>query len=1031
MMALRWLKRIFPIPRETFTWKSPWPLLLFLVVLGGTLGWFVWNRQLTFARPWMLLVLVFSLWFWWMHFAGYGGLRGTRKHVSLWTRLTLLALFAVALAEPRAVRTSDVVSVVYTLDVSESVGDAIENQLEFVAATVTRKPPTDEAGIVIFGRDAQVDLPPRTVFPYEPEDITSIANSNSFTIDKQSTNIEQALSLAAAMLPEENRGKIVLFSDGIDNEGSVSRIVDELKSREISVEVLPLNYSFQKEVWLERIDLPRFVKIGETYETAIVLSSLTDGTGTLKLYENDQLIYDESVDYRAGKNRIRIPIALREPGYYQYTARIEVPDGQDSIAENNTILNYLYIEGEGKVLIVTDPTGSSDDRDWQYFARALREGKRLVETIDAYSFPRDSLSLMPYDCVVFANVPADAFDTVQLEAMSDSVRELGTGFLMLGGENSYGPGGYHRSPIEEALPVSMDIKQKKVLPKGALAIILHTCEFAQGNTWGKRITKQAINVLSEQDEVGVLIYGELGEEWLFDLTPVSDYDSMVPKINGAFIGDMPSFATTMNMGLTSLAKNDAATKHMIIISDGDATPPPPAVVQGFKDNQISISTIAIFPHGNREVGTLRAIAAATGGNYYFPSDPRLLPSIFIKEAKTLRRTMIQNKTVQPQADFPSTILKGIDALPELHGYVLVSAKNRAETILNVPVEAEGEESMGEVDPILAVWKYGLGTTAAFTSDLSSNWGRDWLGWARYQAFVEQLITRISRTRQQGNLQVWTERDGNRGVIIVEDFDPEQRFLDVEAVVTGPREQSENVVLKQVGPRRYQAEVPLWGEGRYQVVVVGSDGEKQDRAIRGLIVPYSPEFLRFQADPVKLQTIANRTGGTVLNTDSLAPATTEAEALARESAIEEAVERIYGERAPKESTRPVFDWFLIALACLLPLDVAIRRIQFDPSAIWNWMRRKQDREGPTETMQTLLRRKESVAERLEVHRKPKSLQRPATGRPITASAKGTLKDQTKSDAAAETQKSETANDPTTTTGRLLQMKRQRSQEEDDQ
>ena len=63
------------------------------------------------------------------------------------------------------------------------------------------------------------------------------------------------------------------------------------------------------------------------------------------------------------------------------------------------------------------------------------------------------------------------------------------------------------------LPVTMDVSQKKVLPKGALAIILHTCEFAEGNTWGKRITKQAIKVLGAQDEVGVLAYDyQDGEE---------------------------------------------------------------------------------------------------------------------------------------------------------------------------------------------------------------------------------------------------------------------------------------------------------------------------------------------------------------------------------------------------------------------------------------------------------------------------------------------------------------------------------------
>ena len=41
------------------------------------------------------------------------------------------------------------------------------------------------------------------------------------------------------------------------------------------------------------------------------------------------------------------------------------------------------------------------------------------------------------------------------------------------------------------------IDQSGILPKGALVIILHTCEFAEGNTWGKRVAKEAIRVLKQ------------------------------------------------------------------------------------------------------------------------------------------------------------------------------------------------------------------------------------------------------------------------------------------------------------------------------------------------------------------------------------------------------------------------------------------------------------------------------------------------------------------------------------------------------
>jgi hypothetical protein len=48
-----------------------------------------------------------------------------------------------------------------------------------------------------------------------------------------------------------------------------------------------------------------------------------------------------------------------------------------------------------------------------------------------------------------------------------------------------------------------------------LAIILHTCEFPQGNSWAKRITKKAIQVLNSEDLVGAMAQTMNGDEWIF------------------------------------------------------------------------------------------------------------------------------------------------------------------------------------------------------------------------------------------------------------------------------------------------------------------------------------------------------------------------------------------------------------------------------------------------------------------------------------------------------------------------------------
>lgn len=1027
MKIARLLKSFVPSPRMKLRWTDALPPAAFLFVYGTVVllldastilpervaellpDWL--DRSLRacevvlFTRPVAFCLMAVAVWMWWMSLNGYSGLNRSRALTALMVRLVLVGVFVALIAEPRAVRTNDRLSVIYALDISDSVGEATNKAAEFIATSVATKPPDDEAGLITFGSNAAVELPPQPSFPLEGGRL--VLNSR---INRDATNIEQALSLASAMIPEELRGRIVLISDGSETTGNLRQVLDELRSREISVDVLPISYSYNEEVWVERLELPQFVKIGENYEASIVVSSLQAGQGQLVLEENGDEIAAIDIDFQPGKNRYDVPIYLRAPGYYEYKALIKPAQGQDHLEENNEAVSYIYVEGEGKALLVTDPLG--DQRDWEALQQAIIEGERAVEVMDAYDFPRDPLSLMPYDCVIFCNAPHDAFDSVQLQALHDAVYNQGLGFLMVGGENSYGPGGYHRTVVEDLLPVSMDITKKKILPKGALAIILHTCEFPEGNTWGKRITKQAIKVLGEQDEVGVLAYGAGGEDWLFELTPAGEYESLVPKINSAVIGDMPAFGPTMQTGLEALIKSDAATRHMIIISDGDPQPPDPPLIQRFIQEQVSVSMVAIFPHGGAEVSKMRAIASVTGGRYYFPSDPNELPSIFIKEAKTLKRSMIQNEEIFPQAGFPSQILDGIDAVPSLQGYVLTSLKETGpveDVLYTIPKDAE----QGETDPVLAIWRYGLGTTAAFTSDLSPNWGANWVNWEQYQAFVKQLLIRVSRVRKEGHLKLWSYTSGTEGVVMVEDFHPDEMFLDVVAQVGGPGETTQTITLKQIGPRRYQATFPLWGKGRYQVMVLGKKDDREDRANGGFIVSYSPEYINFRSNWAALEQIMQETGGTRL----------EPTATSRE---------IFNRRVPKQSSQPIFDWFLVALACLIPLDVAVRRVQLD----WHTLKSLLgfDRRGEsTQTMGALLARKKDVSSQLQ-RREESPLQTLAAStaylREQQARRTAALKPKPTS-APDSAQKPPATREGTTTTSRLLDMKRKRQQEGEEQ
>jgi len=211
---------------------------------------------------------------------------------------------------------------------------------------------------------------------------------------------------------------------------------------------------------------------------------------------------------------------------------------------------------------------------------------------------------------------------------------------------------------------------------------------------------------------------------------------------------------------------------------------------------------------------------------------------------------------------------------------------------------------------------------------------------------------------------------------------------------------QKVTLKQVAPQLYEATFPLSGVGRYQVLAAAGSGDRIEHVTAGFTVPYSPEYLRFRADPAMMRSIAEKTGGQALTG-------------------EETGKQIYNaNRKIQRSSVPIIDWFLWALAILIPIDVGVRRLQLDWTLIREWFGRGLDKTS-TQTLGTLLKRKEEVRTRLDTEQ---------TAVPPPIQTKTTSARPARADRSKRTEKSQTPDEPISTTARLLQRKRKWKQDD---
>src|SRR5205085_679726 len=150
-------------------------------------------------------------------------------------------------------------------------------------------------------------------------------------------------------------------------------------------------------------------------------------------------------------------------------------------------------------------------------------------------------------------------------------------------------------PLEATLPVNMELDSKKVLPSGAVALVMHGMEFMNGNQIARDCALGVMEALGPQDEMGVVLWDGT-EHWLFPMTKLSDKSAIGKKIAGMNQGDLPAFEGVMGLAHTGLKNSLANLKHMIVFSDGDPGAPTAKLMNAIVADRITVTTVLIAGH---------------------------------------------------------------------------------------------------------------------------------------------------------------------------------------------------------------------------------------------------------------------------------------------------------------------------------------------------------------------------------------------------------------------------------------------------
>ena len=856
------------------------------------------------ARPWMFGLLLALPFLWLGMRRSLADWTPAQRRVCLAVRILLLASIVLALAGLRITRPSSETAVMFVIDGSASISpEAGKSARDFVANALAAKGAGDTAGIVGFAEQSTLVQPP-VEYP-QPGEWPAPSN-------RKGTDIGGALDFASALFPAGQARRIVLLSDGNDTAGRASGSAARLVAAGVEVWTVPLRNSEVPEVIVERVEIPRRLKQGEPFDLVANIRSSVETKSKVRLYQSQFLVAERELALKPGDNEFRVPGLTPDGNFVPF--EVEVLPEQDTVPDNNRASAVASLRGQPRVLLV-----DGDSAKARPLADALRNARIVVDLRDGRGAPKSIDDLQQFDLFILSDLSALGLSRAQMDLYRRWVQDFGGGFLMLGGESSFGVGGYFRSPVEQMLPVRMEHDDRQELPTVALLVVLDRSGSMTAQVAGQ--TKMALanqgaalalNVLGPRDYFGVLAV-DTRAHVVAALARHGAKEPVAQKILSITAGGGGIYIyTSLAESFQALRDISARIKHVILFSDAADAEEKNAgeqqdgskgsgtsldLVTAMASAKITTSVVALGTEADKDTAFLRQLVERGQGRFYLTSDATTLPQIFSTETmKVAQSSLIEEPTLAMPVG-KSPWIAGIDwsQSPLLLGYNATKAKPTADVLL---ATERGE-------PLLATWRFGLGQAAAFTSDAKARWAGEWLNWPGYGKFWPQVVRGLLRKSDAAAFEVSTREAGGLLELQIDAVTPEGAFRNRLPITVATRDESGSAgqaSAVQSAPGRYVASIPVPGEGT--TVVSVNSPELPDGGIAfAHTQSYPREYLTSALNEPQLRSIAAQTGG-------------------RYDAKPGEVFARSDRQLPRR--RDLGDYFLIAALCLLPVDIFLRR-----------------------------------------------------------------------------------------------------------
>jgi len=800
------------------------------------------------APQWLLLVCIVPAFFL-LRILSLTDLSLAQQILQATLRSLVVAGFALALARPSWITEQSKVATVVLVDVSDSVSD---KQLDAARKYVDALDAATGDGnlqLITFAEQALV------AHADDGKPLSSGIKRHAGA--GAGTDTQSAMQLAYGLYPEGFLPRMVIVSDGNQTVGDVA--VEGYRAKELGVKVSWRTFDQDKtsEIRVVGLTTPDDLKVGQPFEVTAEVWSTEKQTATLSLTQDDfanPLEGSKRVDLREGKNLVKFKSDAKRAGATTYRVQLTKYE-KDTEKANNTAVTTAPVKGRPNILYVEGgmlhEPGSAG-----YFQRALEHENMDVTVRGPAGLPGSVKELERYDLVVVSDVPAHLVSTNQMMALDNYIHQ-GGGMVMAGGQDSFGSGGYQNTRMEQILPVRFDSEKIKEQPDIALVLVIDRSGSMQGPKLeaAKESARVTAEVLSPNDYISVVAFDS---EATVYVRPQRAANRM--RISSDIARLTSGGGTNIFPGLKEayeiLQGINAKVKHVIVLSDGEA--PTDGIAELVQDMHAARITVSCVGVQGADRNMLSMIADAGEGRLYMVEDLGSLPKIFMKETQEAQKSQLVEDLVHVRVAKRVEAIEGIniDGSPPLHGYVTTKPKPTGEVILI--------SDLGE--PILARWRYGAGTSVAWTSDIKNRWSVDWIRWGSYPKFWAQVVRTSMRRKVYDSYDLYAKVADGRALVTVDAIDSGDKFvneLDTKLEVINPANNKvvQTLPMDQTAAGRYTADFPITKYGSFLLKAVHQRGGKTvAESLGSVALSYPLEYLRTTPDPEPLKHAAQVSGG---------------------------------------------------------------------------------------------------------------------------------------------------------------------------